>query len=426
MSTFDLVIYLLKFYIPAMWSLVFRAVAFGYASKRRLALGLGFYTIYSFLVPGTIMWLIGYGQYKFISGLVMVVGSMAVLIFTTDTLGKTIFLHLTQGCMVTIVSVLLNLPRTLFGMSYAALVVMLLVACPILFCLGLRYWAAPLRFIVDHSQGSIALLLFLLLITTGIANTLPTYPPRTFAEHPVFCTVMVVAVEMAYLLHLYALYRDMRRIVVLSEQRSRSELLVQEIESYQGYLDAARRSRHDLRHHDALLAERLEEGDVEGALSYLRAHDEQLTEGALVRFCSEPTVNATLRIYARRARELDVDFSASARLPEVLPLDGPELGSMLANLLENALHATAGIEGGLVSFDAGVQDDSLLIEVANTVEGTVHMRDGLPCARWSQGGTGTRSVAATVADHGGILAFSQEGAIFRARIVMPLTQAQEA
>lgn len=420
MTSSQLLMFLLKFYIPAVWSIVFRAVAFGYKSKRRVALGVGVYTAYMFCIPGLLMTVMGYGEYTHISWVVNALGAFAVLIFTTDSFGKTIFLQLAQGGMVTVLSIFLNMVRTVYNLSYPMLLILLAVTSPIAFFIALRCWAKPLRFLVDNLRDGMASPLALPVLTMVVVNLIPVYPQQNFSHHPVYCTLMMLAVELAFFLYLYTMYRNLRRISALSRETLRAELLSQEISSYQAYLDGAAQSRHDLRHHDALLVEYLERGDVGHALEYLRAHSRGLAESALRQFCAEPTVNAVLRIYERRAQEAKIDFTAVANLPQAVPLDAPELGGLLSNILENAVHAAGDVPGGYITLETGVEDDNLLLEVKNAVKGQTEFRNDLPVSQKPGGGTGTRSILATAKRHGGLALFSQTENVFCTRVILPL------
>lgn len=420
MTTSQLIIFLLKFYIPGAWSIAFRAAAYGYTSKRRVALGFGVYTAYILLVPALLMTVMGYGAYTHIASITMTLGSMAVLIFSTDTVGKTIFLQLAQGGMLTVMSVIINMTRTVIGFSYNTLLIVLAICSPILFFAGLRFWAKPMRFLVDNIQDSVGSLMILPMFTLVVVSLIPVYPPQNFANHPVFCTLLIIAVEVAFFLYLYTMYRNLRRISVLSREESRMDLLSQEISSYQTYLDNARQNRHDLRHHDALLTEYLEHGDIDTALSYLQAHSNAIAEGKLKRFCVEPTVNAVLRIYERRAEAANIEFATVADLPRTLALDAPELVGLFSNVLENAVHAAKDISGSFITLETRIEDDNLLLEVKNSVAGQTEFRSDLPVSKKPGGGTGTRSILATAKRHGGLVLFSQEKNEFCTRVILPL------
>lgn len=417
----ELIVYLLKFYIPAVWSIAFRAVAFGYKSKRRVVFGIIAYTVYVLVIPALIITFIGYGKYTHYAGYVMTLGSMAVLLFTTDTVGKTIFLQLTQGAMVTVMSVVLNYLRTVIGFSYELLLLLLCICSPALFFVSLKFWAKPMRFLIDNIQDSIWTLLVLPLLTLIIVTYIPIYPPMTFAHHPLFCTLMMIGVETTFFLYLYTMYRNIKRIQTLSKEAENNRLLAAEIEHYRSYVDTAKANRHDLHHHDAILIERLEHGDLEGALDYLKEHDKTIMSAKLINFCPNPTINAVLRIYQRKAEALGIAYSAVADIPDNLPIGQSELGALLSNLLENAITAASKCgSGSFVAVTAQTDDSNFLLETRNSVNSSVEFRNGMPVSSKPGGGTGTVSITSTVERYNGITLYSANDNTFSVRILVPL------
>lgn len=422
MSAFDVAIYVLKFCIPSVFSLLFRGYGLGYRSKTRFALGLAAYAVYMAVVPSALILLMGYGQFTHISSIVMTLSGVFVLIFSTDTVGKTIFLHLVQGSMVTALSVLLNMVRHLLGLSYLTLDVLLLVASPILCVVALRFWAKPLRFLADNIHSNILTMSVIPLLNMVLVYFLPVFPAQNFANHPVYCTVMMLLVEFGFFLYLYTFYRNLLKIKLLLESEAKGQLLAAEIESYQESLAAAKQTRHDLHHHNALIVEYLETGNTAGAMEYLRANDRTLVEARLAEFSQNPAANAVLRIYSRQAQAKDIVFSALADLPEGLPLEAPELGALLSNLLENAVEACApvALHQRQIALSAQKDGQRLLLELRNSVSGTVLFEDGMPRSQKPGGGTGTKSILHITQKYGGMCQFKQEDGMFFTRIVLPL------
>lgn len=115
LSGFDLIIYTLKFVIPSIFTVLFRIFGLGYTNKRKLAIGLMVYAGYMLIIPPLLILVMGYGQFTHIVSLVMTIGAMSVLIFSTDTPGKTILLVLICAQMNSVVSVPLNMIRHLFS-----------------------------------------------------------------------------------------------------------------------------------------------------------------------------------------------------------------------------------------------------------------------------------------------------------------------
>lgn len=238
--------------------------------------------------------------------------------------------------------------------------------------------------------------------------------------------MLITAISIAAYTSVCHYLSTISRAHALREEKLRSdarqELLQTELLSQEAFVNQARQNRHDLRHHNALLADFLERGEVEGAREYLLQHEVHITEAALKQYCKNPVANALLRLYARRAEKSGVRFSTNADVPEKLPLSAPEIGELFGNLLENACEACekAG-RAGFVGLYALADDDRLRLELRNSVAiPTAFDEAGLPVTSKAGGGTGTRSAAAIVRRYGGMLRFSQEDDVFVTQMVLPL------
>ena len=200
------------------------------------------------------------------------------------------------------------------------------------------------------------------------------------------------------------------------------ELLTSELSSYENFLNMAKQSRHDLRHHNGILCEYLLSGDVGGALEYLRYYDESLVESGLAQHCKNPIANAVLGLYERKAADAGISFALNAVIPDKLNISPAELGAMLSNILENALEACKRTQSPapMISFVADTDEDSLKIELRNSVDGKVEFQNNLPISMKENGGTGTRSVLRIVEKQKGMLRFAQENDVFITQIIVPL------
>jgi sensor histidine kinase regulating citrate/malate metabolism len=203
---------------------------------------------------------------------------------------------------------------------------------------------------------------------------------------------------------------------------TRQELLQAELVAQETFVNLARQNRHDLRHHNALLVDYLERGDLEGARDYLLQHDAHIAQAALKQYCKNTVANSVLRLYAHRAEKGGFLFSADADVPEKLPLTAPEIGELFGNLMENACEACERVGGGgVIALTALTDNGSLLVEVRNSVTvQTVFDEMGLPITTKTGGGTGTKSTATIVKRYGGMLRFSQEDDIFVTQMILPL------
>ncbi|MPM93923.1 hypothetical protein SDC9_141065 [bioreactor metagenome] len=238
---------------------------------------------------------------------------------------------------------------------------------------------------------------------------------------------LITAIAVAAYISVFHSLSTIAREHTLREEKLRSdarqELLQMELALQEAFVNLAKQNRHDLRHHNALLADYLERGDVGGAREYLIQHDAHITEAALKQYCKNPVANSLLRLYTRRAESDGFFFSSDAEVPEKLPLTAPETGELFGNLLENAFEACGKVGGGGVIVLTALADDHCLrLELRNSVAvQTVFDEAGLPATTKPGGGTGTRSTAAIVKRYGGMLRFLQEGSMFVTQMVLPLT-----
>lgn len=93
--------------------------------------------------------------------------------------------------------------------------------------------------------------------------------------------------------------------------------------------------RHDMKHHLILLRSYASEGDVEKINAYLSQIFASLERITPVRFTCNETVNLILSSFETQAKQKSITFDVSA----ALPINDAEIGSLLFNGLENALHA---------------------------------------------------------------------------------------
>lgn len=421
MGIFNLTIYILKFFIPSFFSVLFRAYGLGYKSKKSLIIGITAFVIYAFAVPAFLILTIGYGEFTHVSTIVMTGASMLVIIFSTDSVGKTIFLQLTQGCVTTALSVVLNLIRTVFSLSYTMLVFMLAIASPILYLIAIKYWAKPMRFMADNIHAELPAMVLMPIATTVIVYFLPVYPAQSFSNHPIYITAMMLMVELVYILYIYTFYRNLRKMSELAKIKIKSKILESEISSYKEYLQTAKQGRHDMHHHNALLLEYLSGGDVDKAIEYLNISDKHLANSSFKQYCMNVTVNSILRIYDRKAQEKGIEFGVQAEIPYELAIDAPEISILLSNLLENAIEACQ--NQNIFSY-IGVymkyEESGLKIEVRNSSEKDITFENGFPKSTKPGGGTGAKSVAAIVNKHKGLLRFKQESNEFVVQILFPI------
>lgn len=199
-------------------------------------------------------------------------------------------------------------------------------------------------------------------------------------------------------------------------------LLFAQLNTYEEFVENTKRYRHDLRHHNRIVMEYLKSGDIIGAEEYLQLYDESIKETSINQYCKNYVANAVLCVYARKALSEKISFKVSAVIPNDLTINKTEIGSMLSNILENAMEACKRVEldERSIFFSAETDDVSLKIELKNTVTGHVKFINGLPVSDKENGGTGMKSVIRIIDKYGGMFNFIQNKDIFITQLVIPI------
>jgi len=274
-------------------------------------------------------------------------------------------------------------------------------------------WARPR---VDRIQGDVGwfylnlgcVALFVALYATGIW---PTY----VATAPVGAVVSFLAVVLlAQVLSPAVLVfsRKSQEATTLALVRSKMDLLTSEMEIRRTAIEAARRVRHDQRHHQLTLVELLRQGKTLEALDYLEGAVAQSDAQSLAKFvwCENETVNAILSGYVRKAAESHVTLEASAAVPRQLRIPDVELVAVLANLIENAVRAA--VPETKVIVQIACPNGVLRFRISNVVPDGFRLKNGLPCAR---PGVGIRGVKSVVERYGGGFEYVLDGKWLMAR-----------
>ena len=219
-------------------------------------------------------------------------------------------------------------------------------------------------------------------------------------------------------------YEVQERESILSLQNKMWE---EQIEEQKNAVNAARRDRHDLRHHYDTLLSMLESGKTKEAVSYLNAQTQRTESAVLACFCEHLAANAILSRWAVRARENSIKIEIDARIPANLPMDEVALVGILANSLENAVEGCLRVPEGAeryvtanVAYSVFNGAGKLLIVVENSCADNIVFENGFPKSRKPGGGTGTRSITYTAEQYNGMVEFTAEKGIFRTRILLHL------
>ncbi len=238
--------------------------------------------------------------------------------------------------------------------------------------------------------------------------------------------LLLIILELFVYIGIFTSFKIISNEYSLREEKIRAEaqrtLLESELSSYDEFLQAAKQSRHDLRHHNSLVLEYLASGDVKGAEEYLKSQIEDYSQSTLEMYCEHAAANAVFRLYARKARDIGISYGVQVDIPKKLPFSNVEIGSLLSNILENAIYSCKNRKSNdaYIRLWAVCDSYTLKIKMQNSVfDETIFDENAMPLSKKEHGGTGTLSICSTVKNHGGMVSFSQERDEFITRIVLP-------
>ena len=207
----------------------------------------------------------------------------------------------------------------------------------------------------------------------------------------------------------------MSESAIKREVERQNKLLLAQIEAESAQLSADSRARHDRRHHNLVMLEFANNNEIESIREYLKS----LVDGdnevcGEVRHCDNLTINTVLTVYERRARESGISVKISAKASQDLEVSPQDLVIVIANLFENAIHATQKNKNNKV-IDIIIKGNAqrLLIKVENPCKNNLTFDETLY-------GVGIHSVIATTNKYEGMYDFIAEDGIFSAKISLNL------
>ena len=200
------------------------------------------------------------------------------------------------------------------------------------------------------------------------------------------------------------------------EVETQNKLLLAQIEAESIQLASDSQSRHDRRHHNLVMLEFASNNDIESVREYLKnLVDSDSEVWGDVRYCENMTVHTVLTVYERRAKESGISVKISAKVSRELPVLPQDLVIVIANLFENAIHATAKLKDQDKHINIYIKDSAqrLLIKVENPCKANLAFDESLY-------GVGIRSVISTANKYEGMYDFTAEDGIFSAKISLNL------
>ncbi len=200
-------------------------------------------------------------------------------------------------------------------------------------------------------------------------------------------------------------------------------LLERQMELLEESVEDGKRIRHDLRHHNAVIAEFARQGQTEELLQYLREQREAMEEGAPKNICANTAVSNILSAYSRKAEREQIRVTMDVELGRNLKITNTDLVTILANAYENAIYGCMDVKKEsperecLIHLMIKRKNCKLVIYCSNTCKTEIEIKNGQPKPE-ATGGIGVLSIIKTAKQYGGEYDFKNDNGVFIFRLVM--------
>ena len=358
---------------------------------------------------------------QFFTGFVLALVGQYVIYFATTKgkLAQRLFSILTYSIFFCISMTLFIQVKGSIGEAYPILTVFIQAALLLGADLYFILYVCPLCRAAEKNitRGWISLVVVnIVFIITLILSSV--FPERISGfSDPSFITFIFLSISiMAVYPVIFRSISSMSEAAMKREVEAQNKLLIAQIEAENAQLVADRQSRHDRRHHNLVMLEFAKNNDIESIkeyLSNLMKSDINVYGGA--RYCENTTVNTVLAVYERRAAEAGISVDISAQISSSIDVLPQDLVIVIANLFENAIHATAGLKIERRSIDITIKESvqRLFVKIENCCDEKL-VFDA------TRHGIGINSVIATAGKYDGMYDFSAEDGIFSAKVVFNL------
>ena len=352
----------------------------------------------------------------FVGFVLSLVGQYVIFFVTTKgKLAQRVFTMLTYSIFFCIVMSLVTMVNGTFGELHWTLTA--LIQAALLFAIVfyfLRYVCPLCRTAAKNITTGWAPLIFVNIVFMITIILSSVFPVRlvSFGDPAVITFAFISVSIMSVYPVIFSSINSLSEAATKREVEAQNKMLIAQIEAENAQLAADSQARHDRRHHNLVMLEFANNNDIERVREYLKSLVESESEvWGEVRYCDNMTINTVLTVYERRAKESGISVKISAKASRDLDVSPQDLVIVIANLFENAIHATAKHKSKEKMIDISIKGSAqrLLIKIDNPCKNNLTFDETLY-------GVGIRSVIATTNKYEGMYDFTAEDGIFSAKI----------
>lgn len=258
---------------------------------------------------------------------------------------------------------------------------------------------------------------YLILVSSWPSSYLENDSQRIYVYAAVIPLIFVYIAVFKSLLAQYHTQMEHQSSVLLMVQISALKEKLQRVKEVE---EGIRIQRHDLRHQLQAVTELVSRGEKAAALDFLDTAQKRLDEQRETCWCRPPVLDAVFSSYFDQAKSHSISVEAKISLPDTLPVDEGELAIVLANALENAIHANLSLPREQRKIRCKmVGTPSVMLEISNPYADDISFdSNGLPTTCQAGHGLGVQSMSAFCRKNGAVCQFDLKDGWFRFRLVL--------
>ena len=238
--------------------------------------------------------------------------------------------------------------------------------------------------------------------------------PMSSEESIIFLLTML-----AFCITYIAIFNSMKNIVELSREKQKSlhtELLQAQVDAQAMEAELVRQNRHDMRFHYQALMTLAKTGETDKIIDYLKTRSEILEATTTGRFCENETINNILKVFYQKSTAQNITMEIRAAAKPNISVPSPTLVTIVANILENALHGAVESKAKSPNITVSIKHKSghLVISCENTCSQSLKFEE-MP--EYLQG-IGIHSVISTAEKYNGSCRFSASDGVCSCTIII--------
>ncbi|MCM1537796.1 MAG: GHKL domain-containing protein [bacterium] len=279
---------------------------------------------------------------------------------------------------------------------------------------------------VEHEVDRFSLTVMILSILFGISFILnPNYKEQTpYRLFQVFMNFFLIGALQLLIFRLY-LHTGKEKEYQKENQffQMNQRLLERNMELLEESAESSRRIRHDVRHHNAVIAEYARRGQNKELLQYLNEYLNEIDCGVTETICANIAVNNLLSSYTERAKKEQIAVTLDVKLEKNLAIPNIDLVTILANAYENAIYGCMEVKKHARERECSIhlmirkKLGKLVIYCSNTCMAEIELKKGRPNPE-ATGGIGVWSIIKTAEKYGGEYDFKNDNGLFIFRLIM--------